>query len=291
MTEKKKTEIQKLDVGLVMPIAPIDGCSAEHWLEIQSIIKEALDAIPDYECKTNIVSENDSSGLIHKRIVEGLYSSDIVICDVSCKNPNVMFELGMRLAFDKPTIVIKDDITGYSFDTGVIEHLQYPRDLRFTKIKDFKSRLATKVKATYEDAQSDPEHSPFLKTFGKFTVATIEETPVSSDEFIIDLLKDMQKDIDSLKLSKNSNSKTKSIIPNINNQDAKFAVETVTKAVLNQFSNNNPEKIVGFYELYMQVLDILSLTPTQKETEAIIDIIRTFLDKNNYEYEDNSYFL
>jgi hypothetical protein len=34
-----------------------------------------------------------------------------------------MFELGMRLAFDKPTVIIKDDKTDYMFDTGIIEHV------------------------------------------------------------------------------------------------------------------------------------------------------------------------
>jgi hypothetical protein len=33
------------------------------------------------------------------------------LCDVSGKNANVMFELGLRLAFDNPTIIIKDDKT------------------------------------------------------------------------------------------------------------------------------------------------------------------------------------
>jgi hypothetical protein len=42
-----------------------------------------------------------------------------------------MFELGMRLAFDKPTIVIKDDVTKFNFDTSPIKHLQYRRDLRY----------------------------------------------------------------------------------------------------------------------------------------------------------------
>ncbi|WP_353118770.1 hypothetical protein [Myroides odoratus] len=55
--------------------------------------------------------------------MNNIYNDEIVVCDVSSKNPNVMFELGLRLAFDKPTIIIKDEKTGYSFDTGVIEHL------------------------------------------------------------------------------------------------------------------------------------------------------------------------
>jgi hypothetical protein len=50
-----------------------------------------------------------------------------------------MLELGMRLAFDKPAVIVKDDKTDYSFDTSSIEHLAYPRDLRFSKIKSFKT--------------------------------------------------------------------------------------------------------------------------------------------------------
>jgi hypothetical protein len=32
-------------------------------------------------------------------------------------------DMGLRLAFDKPTIIIKDDKTSYAFDTPPIEHL------------------------------------------------------------------------------------------------------------------------------------------------------------------------
>jgi len=61
-----------------------------------------------------------------------------------------MFELGLRLAFDKPTVIIKDDKTEYSFDTGVIEHVPYPRDLRFAKVMEFKKRLTEKISNTYK---------------------------------------------------------------------------------------------------------------------------------------------
>ncbi|WP_339222587.1 hypothetical protein [Paenibacillus sp. FSL W7-1332] len=197
MTKEKKF----LNVGLVMPIAPIDSCTAEHWIDVKRIITESLASLSDYDTNPKIVSEGDSTGLIHKRIVEGLYTSDIVICDVSCKNPNVMFELGMRLAFDKPTVIIKDDQTGYAFDTGVIEHLQYPRDLRYKAIVDFKEQLAQKVKSTFEDSLKDPNHSPFLKSFGTFRVSSLKEDEVSPNEFIIRTLQDIQVDINELKAS------------------------------------------------------------------------------------------
>jgi hypothetical protein len=81
-----------------------------------------------------------------------------------------MFELGIRLTFDKPTIIIKDDKTSYSFDTSNVEHLDYPRDLRFKRIVAFQEELAKKIKATHEKAASDPQYSAFLNHFGPFTV-------------------------------------------------------------------------------------------------------------------------
>src|SRR5690606_35030437 len=114
----------------------------------------------------SLVSEAEEIGLIHERIVNNLYFNEIVICDVSSKNPNVMFELGLRLAFDKPTIIIKDERTSYTFDTGVIEHLGYPSTLRYTDIAIFKESLKRKVIATYEKSEKDPSYSPFLKSFG-----------------------------------------------------------------------------------------------------------------------------
>ncbi|MDX6497902.1 MAG: hypothetical protein QOG23_1162 [Blastocatellia bacterium] len=110
-----------------------------------------------------------------------------------------MFELGLRLAFDKPTVIIKDDKTDYSFDTGIIEHVTYPRDLRFAKIVDFKNTLADKVAATHKAALSDPNHSPFLRNFGTFQVAALSQTEVAPDKIVVELLTEMQADIDLLK--------------------------------------------------------------------------------------------
>ncbi len=134
--------VEKNKCGIVMPISSIDGCTAEHWTEILSIIK---DSIISSGFEPNLVSDADDSGIIQKRIIHNLYSNEIVVCDVSAKNPNVMFELGMRLAFDKPTIIIKDDKTEYTFDTSIIEHITYPRDLRFNKIIAFKDALKKKI--------------------------------------------------------------------------------------------------------------------------------------------------
>ncbi len=108
-------------------------------------------------------------------------------------------KLGMRLAFDKATIIIKDDFTDYSFDTSVIEHLSYPRDLRFTKILEFKEKLKNKITATYGKSKADPNYSTFLKSFGEYKVSRLEHTEVSSEAYILESLNELKKEVHSLR--------------------------------------------------------------------------------------------
>jgi hypothetical protein len=175
--------------GIVMPISAIDGCTEAHWAEVLDIVQAAAD-IAGFEA--NLVSMADDVGIIQKRIIQNLYDNPIVVCDVRGRNPNVMFELGLRLAFDKPTIIIKDDKTSYVFDTSPIEHLEYPRDLRFAKIVDFKEKLADKIQATHKKAAGDKNYTTFLKHFGEFKVATVDVKEVSGQEFIIEEIREIK---------------------------------------------------------------------------------------------------
>ncbi|WP_090881826.1 hypothetical protein [Nitrosovibrio sp. Nv6] len=178
-----------------MPISAIDGYPASHWDEVFLIIKEALS---ETRFNVELVSNSDEIGVIQKRIVQNIYDNEIVICDVSAKNPNVMFELGMRLAFDKPAIIIKDNRTNYSFDTAPIEHLEYPVELNHRAIQDFQTKLRDKVIATFE-ASKHPEYTTFLKHFGQFIVANIEEKKVGKDDYLLEAISELRTDIRALR--------------------------------------------------------------------------------------------
>jgi hypothetical protein len=184
--------------GIVMPISAIDGCAESHWADVLEILTEAIE---DAGFDANLVSNADDSGIIHKRIIQNLYDNPIVVCDVSGKNPNVMFELGLRLAFDKPTVIVKDEKTSYAFDTSAIEHLEYPRDLRFSRIVEFKQKLAEKIAATHKKATSDPAYTTFLKHFGEFKVAKLDKKEVSGQEYILEELRGLRVAMRRLELS------------------------------------------------------------------------------------------
>jgi hypothetical protein len=183
------TESERLTCGIVMPISALEGRTEQHWSDVREILSDAIETAG---FSAQLVSDADDIGIIQKRIIRNLYDNAIVVCDVSAKNPNVMFELGMRLAFDKPTIIVKDDATSYSFDTAPIQHLEYPRDLRFQKVVEFKNELVNKIRATHRAATTDPGYTTFLKNFGTFSVAKIEETEVSANEFILEELRDIR---------------------------------------------------------------------------------------------------
>lgn len=197
-----ENESAKAACGIIMPISTLDGCSETHWSDVLEIL---TDSIEDAGFEPNLVSNADDVGIIQKRIVQNLYSNEIIVCDVSGKNPNVMFELGMRLAFDRPTVIVKDDKTSYSFDTAPIEHLAYPRDLRFAKIVEFKEKLKDKLIGTHQAAVKDTNYTTFLKHFGEFKIAKLNTREVSKDEFVLDELRLLRRSIARLEVQDRPN--------------------------------------------------------------------------------------
>lgn len=214
--------------GIVMPISEIDGCSSEHWVEVREIFYSCIE---DAGFEGRLVSHSDISGVIQKRIVQNLYNDDIVICDVSCNNPNVMFELGMRLAFDKPTIIIKDDETDFLFDTGVVEHIDYPRGLRFSRINSFKEELTRKLVATHK-AGADA-HS-YLQSFGEFKIAKIESQNLSESDFIVKSLSEIKGELIDVRRDMELNRINKSV-----SNDLRHFSETFSNSVSSKDSNSN----------------------------------------------------
>lgn len=236
--------------GIIMPISKIGDCTQQHWQEVKGIIEDAIKAA---EFTPLLVSDADDSGIIQHRIVQNIYDNEMIVCDVSCKNPNVMFELGMRLAFDKPTIIIMDNDTPYSFDTAPIEHLTYPRNLNYYDILDFKEKLTQKIKATYESYLNQTANT-FLKNFGEFRVASIEHREGEINDVILSRLEYLSGQIDRINASiytYDSNIRVKQPKELLENYIHEFCMmENVERSDLWLLGEESPlmEKLVAFLE-------------------------------------------
>lgn len=179
--EKKSDTATKPFCGVVRPIANIDAYPDGHWLEVHQILAEAAD---EAGYRARLVSDDEALGVILGRIVTNLHDDPIVVIDVSALNPNVLFELGMRLAFDKPVVVIKDSITRYPFDASPIEYLEYPHDLRHGPLMSFKAKLTDGIASTIA-ASKKPNYRSFLKHFGAYRPGDLGEGEALSASLIM----------------------------------------------------------------------------------------------------------
>lgn len=192
-----------------MPISAIGELSEEHWEDVKSIIFEASESagfVP------RLVSEDRVPGFIHQRIFQSLVLNEMVVCDVSSTNPNVMLELGIRLTFDRPTIIIADDQTKFQFDIHPIKHLVYPRNLKHAQVVKFTKNLEEAILAT-KKAEEEGNYSPFLTAMGTYQVPKLKKEEVSGTEYLVSKVGEIQLLIDRIAQSLRGGYRTIMTIP------------------------------------------------------------------------------
>lgn len=286
ITSKKELEKKvRLTCGIIMPIATMSSeYTSDHWSDIRHILHKAFEKagfIP------RIVSDSEESTVIYGSIINNIYNDAIIVCDVSNKNANVMFELGMRLAFNKPVVIVKDDKTDYSFDTGNIQHEPYRKDLRHSTVEKFIEDLSRKIIKTYEASQKE-EYQSFLSYFGKFEVAKIENKSIGEEEALEKLLNKMNSIESQLKavtpkeenvryVSDNriANPKKLSVRYTVSNEDN---IPLILKGVSENLSNI--ENL--YYDHNMERIIIEFISPlTMDDRKRLVQIVKQVANDND----------
>ncbi len=102
------------------------------------------------------------SDLIQANIISNLETAEIVLCDMSCLNPNVFFEFGIRTALNKPVCVVKDELTPkVPFDTAILNYQEYESSLEPWLID-------AEIKKTSEHLRTSAERSKDVNTLWKY---------------------------------------------------------------------------------------------------------------------------
>ena len=71
MVAEKQIVNPKATCGIIMPISAIDNCTAEHWGDVLSILREVIESA---NFEPTLVSDADDIGIIQKRIIQNIYS-------------------------------------------------------------------------------------------------------------------------------------------------------------------------------------------------------------------------
>ncbi len=176
-----------------MPISASEGYSEEHWQDVLQVIQDAADSAG---FEANLVSANGKADIIHSTIINNIFHNEIVVCDVSDMNPNVMIELGLRFAAKKPVIIIFDSEKKYPFDIGQLRYYNYGRNLRYSALVKFKNELAELIDSVYKD-DSVGRYRPYLSYFTEVTInpATIPTEQVS----VVEALEELKKEVVEIK--------------------------------------------------------------------------------------------
>ena len=99
---------------VIMPISDHDGYEKGHFRRVyEDIIIPACEKSDYKAVRADEVEETD---IIHLSILKKIIEAPMAICDLSTRNPNVLFELGLRQAFDKPVVLIQEKGTERIFD-------------------------------------------------------------------------------------------------------------------------------------------------------------------------------
>lgn len=108
-------------------------------------------------------AQRQGSDLIQSTILTELLAADLVLADLTEHNPNVLFELGMRIAEDKPVVLIKAKGTGSIFDVDhVLRIEEYSPNLWPSTVKEDLPALEAHIRAAWENRDSGQTYRGIL---------------------------------------------------------------------------------------------------------------------------------
>lgn len=174
------SEIVQKTCFIIMPIADHPDYSPGHFARVYKHI--ITPACQKAGFKPTLATDVKSANFIIADILKRILNADMAICDLSSRNPNVLYELGIRQSFDMPVALIKDDTTRETFDIQGIRYLEYDKELRIDLVQSAVDALAEVITETYENKDKDVFSLVQILGRGK---ATIKDSNISSDTLAI----------------------------------------------------------------------------------------------------------
>jgi len=108
----------------VTPIGDEDSEERRHAdVFLSSIVEPAVEAL-ERDFRVVRADHIEHPGLITAQVIEHLFRSALVVADLSFHNPNVFYELALRHASGKPTVLISRTADSLPFDVSDVRTVQ-----------------------------------------------------------------------------------------------------------------------------------------------------------------------
>ncbi|MFJ5341624.1 hypothetical protein ACIPSD_21270 [Pectobacterium sp. CHL-2024] len=118
---------------IIMPIADHPDYESGHFTRVYEHLIIPACIAAGY--KPIRADDSKASHMIMFDILNNIVKCDMAICDLSSKNANVFYELGLRQAFNKKTILITDGKEKAPFDISSFRYVPYTSSLRVDTVR------------------------------------------------------------------------------------------------------------------------------------------------------------
>ncbi|MEB7917484.1 P-loop NTPase family protein [Enterobacter mori] len=182
---------------VMMPIADHKDYPVGHFQRVYDyLIKPACEkaGLEPYRA-----DDNKASDMIMLDILQKLVECDMAICDISSRNANVFFELGLRQAFNKKTILITDGLQSAPFDISGLRHISYSSDLRVDTVAKEVPAIANMLFETEKLEDNKVNSIINLLQIKPAKVETKDLTPL--DTVIFDMFSQLKEQINTLSIN------------------------------------------------------------------------------------------
>jgi hypothetical protein len=135
---------------VIMPFSERDDrYETGFFTEVFTAIFTPAITAAGFEVRT---AKRQGSDIIQSTIVNELLRADLVLADLTAHNPNVLFELGMRMREDRPVALVRAKGTGPIFDVdNMLRVEEYNPNLWPSTVQQDVPRLAEHIKVTWDN--------------------------------------------------------------------------------------------------------------------------------------------
>lgn len=181
---------------IIMPISDQEGYEKDHFkLVYEDIIKVACKQAGYKAVRADDVKQTN---MIHKDILQKILETPMAICDLSSNNANVLFELGIRQAFDKPVVLIKDKITDSIFDISPLRHTEYNSTHKYRDVLQSQKIIREALLSTEKAVEDNRNINSLIKLLSLSSAAILKPQDEEKNEFnylILQQISDIQHEL------------------------------------------------------------------------------------------------
>lgn len=182
LVEKEVETKKKEQCFVIMPIGDHPSHEKGHFIKIyRDLIKPAIE---DADFEAYRADEGGGSQNIQIDIIKKIIEAPMAVCDLSTRNPNVLFELGIRQAFDLPVALIQEIGTERIFDIQTFNTGEYRSARIYDEVVQDRKNITNLIKNTYRKHSEGDGVNSIIRLIPTIDKAKLSEKGVDSEELI-----------------------------------------------------------------------------------------------------------